>query len=80
MVGVDRFFLERRQQIVALAARLAVPAIYDRRDIARLADWRATVQIVGRGSGDRLAFMLGEFSRARSQLILPVQQATKFEL
>jgi hypothetical protein len=34
MVGVDPFFLERCVRIVALAARL----IYDRRDIARLAD------------------------------------------
>jgi putative tryptophan/tyrosine transport system substrate-binding protein len=38
------------------------------------------MHIVGKSSGDRLAFMLGEFSRARSQPILPVQQATKFEL
>ena len=34
LVGTDVFFISRREQLVALAARYTVPAIYDRREFA----------------------------------------------
>jgi len=71
LVAHDPIFLSRRDQFVALAARHAVPAIFEFRDfvVARLLKtiaWAATTRV--------------GFSRVRNLPICLSQQPTKFEL
>lgn len=78
MVGVDAFFQERREQIVALAIRHAIPAIYERRDYAAaggLMSYGAYFQATWRGAG----LYLGRILKGESPADLPVQQSAKFE-
>ncbi|MFZ2144823.1 MAG: hypothetical protein WAV78_49250 [Xanthobacteraceae bacterium] len=44
LVGSDPFFNNERDQVVALAARHAIPAIYEGREFAMAGVWRATVR------------------------------------
>ena len=77
-VNIDPFFLSRREQITALAARYAVPAIYDRRE------WTASGGLMSYGA-DRLDTIfragtyVGRILKGERPVDLPVQQATKFE-
>jgi putative tryptophan/tyrosine transport system substrate-binding protein len=77
-VNIDPFFLSRREQIIALAVRYAVPAIYDRRE------WTASGGLMSYGA-DRLNAIfhagtyVGRILKGDRPVDLPVQQATKFE-
>ena len=69
----------RRAQIVALAARHAVPAIYPRREFAAaggLMSYGPTLQM----RFARPASMLGRILKGEKPADLPVMQPTKFEL
>jgi putative ABC transport system substrate-binding protein len=79
MVASDPFLTSRRNQIVALAARYAVPAIYP---------WREFVLaggLIGYGSSNadgyrRLGLYVGRVLGGMKPQDLPIQQPTKFEL
>ena len=80
VVGTDPFFNSRREQLVALAARHAVPAIYDWREFAAagglISYGTSLTDCVSPGRASTSA----AFSRARSRPICRSQQPTKFEL
>jgi putative ABC transport system substrate-binding protein len=77
-VNVDPFFLARRDQIVALAARHAIPAIYPVRDFA-VAGGLLSYGTDFADSYRQAGIYTGRIVRGEKPADLPVQRSTKFE-
>jgi len=78
VLGVDPFFLERRDHIVTLAARHAIPAIYPVRDFA-VAGGLMSYGTDFADSYRQAGIYAGRIVRGEKPADLPVQRSTKFE-
>ena len=79
LVTVNTLFINQREKLVTLAARHAVPAMYDRREFPAaggLMSYGASIPEQYRQSG----VYIGKILRGAKPAELPVLQPTKFEL
>jgi len=78
LVGSDPFYLNRREQIIALAAQHAIPTIYAGREVAGAGG----LMSYGNSLADayrRAGIQTGRILKGAKPSELPVDQATKFE-
>jgi len=79
LVGADPFLSSRYQQIVALAARDAIPAMYSNREAIE----EGGLVSYGNDTADgyrRAGVYVGRILNGASPADLPIEQAIKFEL
>jgi len=79
LVGADPFFVGRREQLVAFAAKAAVPAMYFGREFVEaggLMSYAANLSEAYRDAG----IYVGQVLKGEKPSEMPVRQATNFEL